>query len=288
MMSNSLANVALNVPPMAGLSLLEHLCAKVSDKCEYGGKKPPLLLAIDYPNKKAVYIQARCKMWSCASCGHRNAAQWTARVIQGINHYSGQWYFMTLTAHRYWRGEIRSLINLRQGWTKLYHRFLRMVGKFHYIKIYEHHKDGSLHLHLLTDLKLAYKYSMKQSKKTGQLIKVYRSKVLKDMAAQCGIGYKADYQPLENTGLAAWYLTKYLHKSIGKSDFPRSLRRIQASTGWPKLPEKGGDSLLSWSYIKNRDHMLRQAFYLMTNSRILTYDATLGRDLYLEDFEPIM
>ncbi len=275
-------------PTKEGLSLLEHLHANVACKCTNIGGNAPTLLVIDREKKKAVYFQADCKMWSCASCGARKASQWIARIIEAIKHYGGQWYFATITAHKNWRGTERSLINLRQGWRKLYNRLLRRFGRFHYIKIYEHHKDDSLHLHLLTDLALPYKYSWKTSKKTGLLIQVYRCKLLKDLSAQCGMGFKTDYQPLESGGLAAWYVAKYLGKSIDVSDFPVNLRRIQASHKFRKLPPIVTDDALSYVVVRNRTDMLLKAYNLLCTENILIYDAINEKDVTSDDWERVV
>jgi hypothetical protein len=227
-------------------------------------------------------------MWDCAACGARKASQWIARVIQGIKAYGGQWFFITITAHQKWRGQERSLINLRQGWSKVYDRLRRLEGKFHYVKIFESHKDGSLHLHLLADIVLPHKSSMKKSKNSGNPVRVYRCKLLKDMCAECGLGFQADYQPIESAGLAAWYVAKYLGKSIGNADFPANLRRIQCSHRWMKLPKLYADSELEWSYCSSRTDMLFKSFNLWREFDILTHDATLDRTITSDDWERIL
>ncbi len=276
------------VPALPGLTLLEHLHASVACRCSNIGSNAPTLMVIDRDKKQATFFQADCKMWSCESCGARKASQWIARIIQGIKYYGGQWFFMTITAHQKWRGQERSLENLRQGWRKLYNRFLRRFGKFHYIKIYEHHKDGSLHLHLLTDLLLPYKQTWGKSKKTGKRIMVYKSKYLKDTSAKCGMGYMCDYQPLASAGLAAWYVAKYLGKSIGVADFPANLRRIQASHKFHKLPPIMTDESLSYVRVSNRTDMLLKAYNLLRTEDILTYDAINEKDVTTDDWEGVV
>lgn len=276
------------VPALPGLTLLEHLHANQSKKCQNIGLNAPTLLVIDRSQKSAVYVQVNCKMWSCVSCGARKASVWIARIINGINFYGGQWFFATITAHRKWRGENKSLINLRRGWRKLYNRLLRKYGKFHYIKIFEHHKDGTLHLHLLTDLVLPYTTKWANSKKTGQRIQIYRCKYLKDASAQCGMGYQCDYQPLENAGLAAWYVAKYLGKSVGVSDFPANLRRIQASQKFKKLPESVTDAALSFVLVRNRTDMLLKAYNLLRTENILVYDAIRQHEINSDHWERVL
>lgn len=272
----------------SGLSLLDHLVGEGSKKCTNLGGSAPLLLGIDRTAKKAVFIQANCKMWSCATCGARKARQWVARTILGIQHYGGQWFFTTLTAHRFRRGQKKSLHDLRQAWSRLYHRLKRKYGKFHYIKIFEHHKDKTLHLHLLLDLNMPTKITRRKSTKTGKWYDHHTCRVLKDMCAEVGIGFMADYQPIANEGLAAWYVTKYLVKSIGSTDFPKGLRRIQPNHNFPKLPDLKGDNDLTWVYITSRTQMLLKAWNLLKYEDILTYDAIEGRDITSDDFERVL
>lgn len=280
---------ALSLPSReAGLSLLEHLHADTSKICERIGGSAPLLLAVNRTEKTATYMQANCNMWDCVACGSRKASQWIARIIQGIKVYGGQWYFATITAHGKWRGQERSLINLRQGWRKLYNRLLRLRGNFHYVKIFEHHADGSLHLHLLTDIALPYKSSMKFSKKSGKFARVYRCKLLKRLSAECGMGFKADYQPLENAGLAAWYVAKYLGKSIGVADFPSNVRRIQCSHKWLVLPKLYADLELEWSHCTSRTDMLFKSYNLWRTEDILTHDAIADTEITSDDWEKIL
>lgn len=272
----------------AGLSLLDHLHAAVAGRCSNIGSNAPTLMVVDRAKKQSIFFQADCKMWSCESCGARKASQWIARIIQGIQYYGGQWFFMTITAHQNWRGEERSLENLRQGWRKLYNRFRRRFGKFHYIKIYEHHKDGSLHLHLLTDLLLPYKQTRRKSKEISKRSLMTRSKYLKDTSAKCGMGYMCDYQPIANAGIAAWYVAKYLGKSIGVADFPSNLRRIQASHKFHKLPPLITDESLSYLLVRNRTDMLLKAYNLLRTEDILTYDAISEKDVTTDDWEGVI
>lgn len=276
------------VPASPGLTLLEQLHANTSKKCERKGGTAPLLMGVNRKDKTAFYVQADCKMWDCKVCGSRKASQWIARIIEGIKDYGGDWYFATITSHEKWRGQDASLKNLRQGWRKLYNRLLRRFGKFHYIKIFEHHADTSLHLHVLTDLTLPYQSSQKVSKKTGQPIDVFRCKLLKDLSRKCGMGYQCDYQPIVSAGLAVWYVVKYLSKSIGNADFPANVRRIQASHKWKKLPKLYASSELVWMYVTSHTDMLLKAYNLWIREGIVVYDMIADKEITTDDFEPVL
>jgi hypothetical protein len=53
------------------------------------------------------------------------------------------------------------------------------------------------------------------------------------------MGYQADVQTIENAGLAVWYVTKYLTKTLQFSNFGKGFHRVRTSGGFPKLPEPG-------------------------------------------------
>jgi len=284
-----LAENALALPSSeAGLTLLEHLHANASKRCARKGFTAPKIMAINRETKEAVYTEVNCKQWDCAACGYRNARKWIARIIRGVKFYGGQWYFMTLTAHATRRGVEKSVKNLRDGWRLMYNRFLRAYGKFHYVKIFEPHKDGTLHLHLLTDLSLPYKTKRIKSKKTGKMQDEYDCRVLKDISAQVGIGYQCNYQPLENAGLAAWYVAKYLGKSIATTDFPKGLRRIQCSHRWQILPKLYDDENIDYVYVTNRTDMLLRAYNLWKFEDVLTFDAIAQADITSDDFHVLL
>lgn len=237
------------------LSLLEHLTALSAVRCR--NLEAPILFGRDLVNKKALVIRAPCKMWSCQSCGARKVKFWIARVINGINEIGGQWYFMTITAHRHWRGSARSLENIRKNWHKLLKRMRRQAqAKFAYVKIFEHHADDSFHLHLITNVTLPYTEKEQKDGKTE-----YTSQWLKDNAAQSGLGFMADYQPLRSPAGAAYYVAKYVTKTIGDDaeKWPKSIRRIQPSLGWPKLKDLTKENEVVWAYIPNAGAMSFQA-----------------------------
>lgn len=272
----------------AGLTLLEQLHANTQKKCIRKGHTAPTMLAIDRVKKQAIYVEANCKQWDCPACGARNASQWVARIINGVKFYGGEWFFMTITAHRLKRGQEKSLANLRDGWRKVYNRILRKFGKFHYIKICEAHKDGSLHMHVITDVKLPYKKRTDKKAALGAGKIRYTCRYLKNICAESGIGYQADYQPLENVGLAAWYVAKYLSKSIANADFPKGLRRIQPNQNFPRLPDLRADLGLAWVYVTNKTDMLLKTYNLWVHEDIVSYDAINQRDITTDDWERII
>lgn len=180
------------------------------------------------------FIRLRCKMWTCEYCAKINRAMWRAKLIHHINITQGQWGWFTLTAHRYARGEQKSLNNLRGAWDALIKRMKRKYGKFSYARVYEKHKDGSYHIHAIcsfyfNDLRF------RKSRKTG--VETSYSHWLQKTAWELGIGM---YTHAENvvlgefhSGYVASYVTKYIVKldASTKSELGR-VRHIQTSQNW--------------------------------------------------------
>lgn len=266
-----------------GLTLLEHLHANTS-KCERRGGTAPYLMGVHKTNNTGLFLQANCKQWDCEYCSVNNAKKWVARVVNGVNEIGGQWFFMTLTSHSKMRGETASLKNLRQGWRKIYNRIIRKFGKFNYVRVFEHHKDNTIHVHILCDVELPYKKRWGKLKGKGKKRWIYRCKYLKDISAQCGIGYQADYQPLDNAGLAAWYVSKYLGKAIGNSKFPKNLRRIQVSQKFPHLPEMEQVLEYDWSHVPSRTDFLFRAWRYWRHEKRMFYDDTVRRQIKAGEF----
>lgn len=66
-------------------------------------------------------------------------------------------------------------------------------------------------------------------------------KRLKDLAVWSGFGHQA-YEKKVTSDKAAWYVAKYASKQ--SPSCPKGFRRVRASVGWTKLPEKDGASLI--------------------------------------------
>ena len=209
-----------------GLTFIEQLHAQAVKLCS--NPSVPYMTGINYMSKEAFLLRGSCGLWSCPECGARNGRRWLARIINHMNANKQQnWYFVTLTAHEKWRGKIPSRENLKNGWKKLYNRIRRRYGLISYVKVWEYHKDGSWHLHLLWNRKIGKRY-------------------LKDNARACGMGYQVHSVQSKNAGQAAGYCAKYLIKSFENADqYVKGMRRIEVSRDWAELPELT-DENLSW------------------------------------------
>lgn len=239
-------------PPEAssgGLTFIEQLHALSVQLCEH--EKVPYLTAIR--NNRAYLMRGSCKKWACKTCGARNAKRWQARILNHINK-SGKatWFFLTVTAHENWRGAIASVKNIRQGWKKLYNRMRRKYGISEFVKVWEFHKDGSFHLHILIKRKIGKRW-------------------LKDNARECGMGYQVDSSASKNAGMVAGYISKYLIKSLDNATkYTKGIRRIECSRNWEKLPDLGGSSDYEWVVSANRTAQDKKARIMKMSGVVVT------------------
>lgn len=216
-----------------GLTFIEQLTELSELDCE--AYEVPFFFRMDETEQKIEFRKGSCKMWSCKACGARNAKRWIARVIDGCNKLEAEhWYFATITAHRHWRGSVRSLENLRNNWQKLKQRLERLTAKqgekHFYVRVWEAHKDGSFHMHVITNAQVDTRW-------------------LKDNAAQCGLGYQAKIDEAVNAGQVAGYISKYMLKAMpNATHYPKGARRIEVSQSWVKWHEKDTDWRVVYSF----------------------------------------
>lgn len=216
-----------------GLTFLEQLNELASEDCS--ALNVPFFYRVNEVDKKVEFAKGTCNMWSCDTCGARNAKRWIARIIDGCNHLDAEsWYFATITAHRKWRGSNRSLLNIRTNWNQLRMRIMRLTNamgeEFFYARVWEAHHDGSFHMHMITNAPVSTRW-------------------LKDNAAQCGLGYQAKIDETVNAGQAAGYISKYMLKSMPYATwYPKGARRIEVSRNWVEWKKSDSDE---WFFLKS-------------------------------------
>jgi len=223
---------AVAVRPRSGLSFIEQLQISTQIPCTKNNR--PYLVGVNENAKQSLLTRPNCKMWNCEKCAAINARLWIARVINGVNRLGGEWSFLTLTSHRKMR-KLASVKCLRDGWKKFYNRVLAQFDKaatsIYYCKIWEQHKDGGFHLHILINVNLGTRWA-------------------KDNASQCGLGSQAKWKEISNAGKVAGYMAKYSLKNAwlaqNNIQWPKGLRRIETSHKWPILQKKEQDSAWGW------------------------------------------
>lgn len=214
-----------------GLTFIEQLHAVSLQLCP--NPKVPYLTG--FKQDTMYLMRGSCGLWTCTVCGARNGRKWLARLLEHMNKVKSYgWYFLTITAHEKMRGRDASVKNIRRGWKRLYNRMRRKYGINDYVRVWEYHKDGSFHLHVLINRKIGKKW-------------------LKNNARECGMGYMVDSSRSKNPGQVAGYCAKYLLKSFENAEhYPKGMRRIECSRSWTKLEELESD-IERWVVHQDRD-----------------------------------
>lgn len=179
----------------------------------------PLLKGINHITKQVVLFHPRCKSWRCPACASINAQKATLRALNGAELLiagGSKMDFLTVTSHEK-LSPASSLAVLPKAWNKLNRRVKRVSTAPEYLAIPEQHKDGRWHLHALISVKLPRKW-------------------WKDNARACGLGYQSDVKEVQSLGGVAYYVAKYVSKTLENPNLPAHFRRIRPSAGWPKLP----------------------------------------------------
>jgi hypothetical protein len=161
------------------------------------------------------------------------------------------WCFMTITAHKnaHKAGPEMTIRNLQQVWKKLYDRLRRKYKKsLEYVRIFERHKSGRFHMHILINTGLEYD---KQEYVIKDKLDEFRHpdcKWLRRNCAELGGGWRVhikrvwdDQKRSSNVGLVVGYILKYMGKDMASFAFPKHQRRIQTSrkVGSPATNAKG-------------------------------------------------
>lgn len=181
---------------------------------------------------QTLIVKTRCKMWTCDYCAKINREMWQAKIIHGINQIGGdEWSFITLTAHENANNLQSSMRNIQNGWKKLQTRIRRKItseGKektLHYARVYEQHKDGRVHWHMVASWVPSDYIHPDNGKGKG-------SRWISDNARQCGMGYQTMALSIDgHGGYIASYVTKYMVKS--SHEWPKNTRIITTSRNWP-------------------------------------------------------
>lgn len=175
-------------------------------------------------------------------------------MLQVENDPEKKWTFFTFTlqAKDHKQG-VSSLHYWRNSWDKLMKRLKREYGNFDYVRVFEQHKSGAFHVHMLAscrpdDLREVIREDGKR---------VHTSKIVKAHLTSLKLGYIHDCKPLEEDGtheqssyaaLVSAYLAKYLTKDIQgdvreilKAENMGRVRMIQTSQGFAQTPTQEGD-----------------------------------------------
>jgi len=205
--------------------------------------------------KTVKMTRLRCKSWTCPYCNKKNRDEWSSHLKKRLPRVAVKWWFVTLTAHEKLRDAGQSLANIRDNIDRLFKRLRRIYERVSYVRVYEVHKTGAFHAHLLVAGMSARVLVQRAS--NGQTF--YRPKPAgtegrswsiqtwwKKTARNMGMGYMVDVSPLDTHTTAVRYVLKYMTKDAQGFEC-KNLRRIQVTTdiGSPgRNPEAGWNPAL--------------------------------------------
>lgn len=188
-----------------------------------------------------------CGSWQCEVCAADNRNRWRVFLGRRLAKMGLIWWFGTITAPSWHRTPETSLKAIRDNFDRFMKRLKRVFKKgIEYVRVYEKHKQGSFHLHIIISglcerveryaarsKATCFRPAMGASNAKTWHIQTWWKKTL----SKCGCGYIAEVKIIP-THQAVKYVTKYLTKEAQNFNVP-NLRRIQTSRGIgsPK-PEK--------------------------------------------------
>ncbi len=216
------------------------------------------LNAYKHDEKQHILYRARCKQWDCPYCAEINRRVWMARIWKQVEKdITKHWTFFTFTLLGKNHGStLSSLLFWRDVWDKFMKRLKREYGSFSYLRVFEPHKSGALHVHMLADFTVPdAKARVNNMGKT-----VYESEVIKTHLNALKMGYIHDCREIvpddredgSYMALVASYVGKYMTKDIQsgvrkllKDAGLSRIRMIQTSLRWAKLETQ--ENNLEWS-----------------------------------------
>lgn len=187
--------------------------------------KELIILGRNPEKRKAIVFNPRCNTWDCAVCWQYQQEKWCDIASRGVANLlldNQIVRFVTLTGRGYYT-PTSSIYFMRTNWPKLHRRIKYRTDKWadvtgikwRYLLIPEMSPAGRAHWHMLCT--------------TFE----DRDRWWKDNAFQCGFGYIADVQNVDNSVQAGRYVAKYLTKDAGGASWPKNFRRARRSRNWP-------------------------------------------------------
>jgi len=254
-----------------------------------------VLLSHDYRNGYITLVRISCKQWGCPCCQHKNARNWRAYLLDTFNKRFGheKWCFLTITAHKnaHKHSSEATVLNLQQVWKRLYDRLLRRYGAgLQYVRIFEQHKSGRFHMHILLNIGEQYDAQKFTIKNKLDEFRHPHCRWLKAACVAVGGGWRVhirrvwdDQKRSANVGLVVGYLLKYMGKDMASFAFPKHQRRVQTSrrVGSPATSAKGQGTWehrreIGITYLKEA----KKNIVDMTTGEILTEASFEGEGYY--------
>jgi hypothetical protein len=249
----------------------------------------------DFKTGYRTLVRLSCKMWGCPYCGPKNAIAWRAYLLDRFNKTmrDEKWVFATITAHRkLHKHPEATLKNLQGVWKRLYDRLKFRYGgsALQYVRVFERHKSGAFHMHLLLNIGVYYDSRSFIIKDPLDEYRHPDCKWLRVACAELGGGWRVHMRRVwerdtktENVGLVVGYMVSYLKKQLVDLPMPKHQRRIQTSRkiGSPNTAKKGAGT---WTHVREIPvSMLRavdKPILDYSTGEILTEDSFEGESYY--------
>lgn len=211
----------------------------------------PRFSGIAKEEDKRLLLRLGCKQWQCPVCYKRNRELWRHHLMKKISEIGGAWSFWTVTMpkamHKLSDEEKRcrmSLKSIRKNWDKFMKWMKREWGKFQYVRVFETHESGCLHIHFLASFHVAD--SDYKTANEGTPKQYTYSRKMKDNCVFYGWGIMNSVVnlPVDNFALTVGYATKYMTKEddfVTKYLGKMRVRRIQTSQGIGAVPKSKSD-----------------------------------------------
>jgi hypothetical protein len=237
------------------------------------------MLGVDFTSGKLAIMRPDCGSWDCAFCAKKKAVRWARRCVLMVDAADDDqaFDFVTLTLHEKLPDFTATNAVFSDAWGGLYNTLKRYQKQISYIAVPELHKNGRVHLHMITNFtppgdyfyhrKLKHNTQVKRGRKDGTM-----SKFWKDIPRLHGWGFANDQVSLGgDTIAAAGYIGKYLGKQRAINHWPKKFKHIRASHDVPDTPEDEPlDDQFMWLMEPTRERMLeRIASYERSGFRVI-------------------
>jgi len=231
-------------------------------------------------------IRLGCKQWQCPICYKRNRELWRHHLMKKIAELGGKWSFWTITMpsfiHKASTEEMRaklSLMRIRANWDKFMKFMKRKFGRFEYVRVFETHKSGALHIHFLASFHVdAEDYKTTHKGETTEYSYCASLKDILKVAYNFGQMHSVINLPDGEFAKTVGYVTKYMTKEddfVTKYIGKLRVRRIQTSRKIGAVPK--GKSEYQWTVCVGVS--------IYENEEIPTIDLNKGKSVKLEDFD---
>jgi len=219
-----------------------------ADECQNGHR--PYLLGRNPETGQCVLYRPDCKQWTCPYCGVVRAKQWAHRVrcvVRGeveTDTEKTRFWFLTLTSHERLYSLEYQIKAFRHAWDMLLKRIRRVVKRaLTFVCVPELAPEtGRFHIHAFFDWSFNAAYERKDKDKG------WYSLWLHENPRQVGLGYEYNLKPVSSANGAAYYITKYLTKTLSL-DLPKGFRRVRTSQHFPDTETDESDNEYLWEVV---------------------------------------